>query len=129
MQKTDTMVFQMFENKIDHTTYFGDVVAYVEGIHMIPLLPHSRLTRSQQFVQEEWDTYFSDLPTNQSVAIGGWRGIIYANLALIDPKSSYMYFANMTNDTYSDEVLDGGASRTWYLAWAAGLGGADDLYD
>ena len=35
----------LFENKIDHTTYFGGNAQYVEGIHMLPLLPCSTLTR------------------------------------------------------------------------------------
>ena len=29
----------LFENKMDHTTYFGTNTEYIEGIHMIPLNP------------------------------------------------------------------------------------------
>lgn len=108
----------LFENKIDHTTYFGANVEYVEGIHMLPLSPASAYTRSPAFVQEEWDQYFA---TYAAGVAGGWRGVLYANLALVDPHASYAFFAQ---DGFSNEWLDGGASRTWYLALAAGLGGA-----
>ncbi|QSZ30780.1 hypothetical protein DSL72_000338 [Monilinia vaccinii-corymbosi] len=109
----------LFENKIDHTTYFGDAPELVEGIHMIPLLPHSTLTRTKEFVTEEWNTYFSNGRVDS--AVGGWQGILYANLAIIDPRTSWKYFAQAA---FNASWLDGGASRTWYLAWAAGLGGS-----
>lgn len=107
----------LFENKIDHTTYFGTNIEYIEGIHMLPLNPSSSLTRATPFVQEEWDMYFSNGRANVA---GGWRGILYANLALIDPRSSYAFFSS---GSFSNEYLDSGASRTWYLAMAAALGG------
>ena len=105
----------LFENKVDHATYFGDKVEYIEGIHMIPLNPSSAYTRSQQFVKEEWDTYFSNGRVDQ--VQGGWKGILYANLALIDAQKSYDFFA----DPNFNLQLDGGASRTWYLAYSAAL--------
>lgn len=110
---------QLFENKIDHTTYFGSNTEYIEGIHMIPLMPFSTLSRTREFVTEEWDYYFSDGRAD-SVA-GGWRGILYANLAIIDADSSYAFFSNTSFDM---GLLDGGASLTWYLTWAAALGGS-----
>lgn len=60
--------------------------------------------------------------TPASKVDGGWRGVLYANLALIDPKASWDFFAQ-PNFNYS--WIDGGATRTWYLAFAAGesLGG------
>lgn len=86
---------------------------------MLPLLPFSTYTRNKNFVQEEWNTFFSNSRVDQSE--GGWRGILYANLAIVDPKASYNWFKNANlNPNY----IDGGASRTWYLAFAAGLGGA-----
>lgn len=109
----------LFENKVDHTTYFGGNIEYIEGIHMLPLHPASPYTRRKQFVQEEWDQYFA---TYAATVAGGWRGILYANLAIIDPVTSYNFFAQ---DGFQNEWLDGGASRTWYLAFAAGLGGAN----
>lgn len=110
----------LFENKMDHTTYFGDLPEYIEGIHMLPLMPCSSLTRTPEFVQQEWDTYFSDSGIRPASEVtGGWKGIIMANYALIDPQASYEFFTNVSVDE-----LDGGASQTWYLAWAAALGGS-----
>lgn len=106
----------LFENKVDHTTYFGTNIEYIQGIHMIPLLPSSTLTRPTVFVTEEWAKYFSD-GRAESVS-GGWRGLLYANLALIDPVESWNFF---TQSNFDNSWLDGGASRTWYMALAAGM--------
>lgn len=109
----------LFENKIDHTTYFGTNIEYIEGIHMLPLNPSSTLTRNATFVREEWNTYFSNGRVDN--ISGGWKGILYANLAIIDPRTAYRFFAQ---SGFQPQWLDGGASRTWYLAYCAGLGGA-----
>ncbi|KIV99369.1 uncharacterized protein PV09_08914 [Verruconis gallopava] len=107
-----------FENKVDHATYFGMNSEYIQGIHMIPLAPPSSLVRTANFVKEEWATYFSDGRADQ--VGGGWRGILYANLALAHPKTAFEFFVRKDFDC---AWLDGGASRTWYLAWCAALGG------
>ncbi|KAK4545831.1 hypothetical protein LTR36_002395 [Oleoguttula mirabilis] len=114
----------VFENKIDHTTYFGGLPEYIEGIHMLPLMPFSTLTRSTTFVQQEWDAYFGFngiKPVDQ--VSGGWKGILMANLAIVDPTTSYKYFSNSTGNL-SLADLDGGTSQTWCLAWSAALGGS-----
>ncbi|KAF2195462.1 glycoside hydrolase family 81 protein [Zopfia rhizophila CBS 207.26] len=108
----------LFENKVDHTTYFGANPEYIQGIHMIPLNPSSTYTRPASFVKEEWDAYFSDGRTDK--VEGGWKGILYANLALIDPDAAFKFFSDPNFDL---GTLDGGASRTWYLAFTAALGG------
>ena len=114
----------LFENKIDHTTYFGRNPEYIEGIHMLPISPCGALTRSPQFVQEEWDTYFAEGAISPASQVqGGWRGILMADRALIDPVDSYNFFSNISG-TFQLSYLDGGASQTWYLAWAAALGGS-----
>lgn len=105
----------LFENKIDHTTYFGANIEYIQGIHMLPLLPCSSLTRTRTFVQQEWDAYFSN--GRVDAVQGGWRGVLYANLALINPVAAWNYFNSPNFDV---GTLDGGASRTWYMALAAG---------
>jgi endo-1,3(4)-beta-glucanase len=105
----------LFENKIDHTTYFGTNIEYIQGIHMLPLLPSSTLTRDFEFVTEEWNTYFSN--GRADAIVGGWKGILYANLAIINPTASWNFFAQSGFDA---SWLDGGASQTWYLALAAG---------
>jgi endo-1,3(4)-beta-glucanase len=108
----------LFENKADHTTYFGTNIEYIEGIHMIPLMPNSGLTRAAKFVTEEWNTYFSNGRVD-SIA-GGWKGVLYANLALVDAKSSWNFFSS---SSFNSASLDGGASLSWYLTYAAALGG------
>ncbi|RDI79040.1 hypothetical protein Vi05172_g10907 [Venturia inaequalis] len=132
-----------FENKVDHATYFGMNPEFIQGIHMIPLNPCSALIRTPTFgkphpppfsslcidrflltsflntVREEWSSYFSNSRVEQ--VGGGWRGILYANLALVDAQTAYGFFEQRGFD-YG--WIDGGASRTWYLAYCAALGGA-----
>ncbi|KAI1768593.1 glycoside hydrolase family 81 protein [Hypoxylon sp. FL1150] len=105
----------LFENKCDHTTYFGTNIEYIQGIHMIPLIPSTVLTRPDKFVKEEWATYFNNGRVDN--VAGGWRGILYGNLATIDPKTAWSFF---TQKNFDPSWLDGGASRTWYLAYCAG---------
>ncbi|KAF4768351.1 hypothetical protein HAV15_002079 [Penicillium sp. str.  len=112
----------LFENKVDHTTYFGANLEYIQGIHMLPLMPHSPFTRRKEFVHQEWQAMFAEnASTPASKVEGGWKGVLYANLALVDPKASWEFF---TQPNFDYSWIDGGATRTWYLAFAAGLGGA-----
>jgi endo-1,3(4)-beta-glucanase len=67
------------------------------------------------FVAEEWIKFFSGDRADQ--VAGGWRGILYANLAIIDPVAAWEFFSQ---PNFKPEWLDGGASRAWYLAYAAG---------
>lgn len=109
----------LFENKVDHVTYFGPNIEYVQGIHMLPIMASSGYTRGANFVTEEWKAFFDGGRVDK--IDGGWRGILYANLALIDPKAAWKWFSGPKFDV---KYLDGGASLTWYLALAAGLGGS-----
>ncbi|KAK5218315.1 endo-1,3-beta glucanase [Exophiala xenobiotica] len=112
----------LFENKVDHTTYFGTDLSYIQGIHMIPVMPFSTLTRTEQFVAEEWTTYFADGAVRDASGIdGGWKGIVYANFAIINPTAAYEFF---TQDNFDMSWIDGGASLTWYIAQSAMLGGS-----
>ncbi|KAJ9245103.1 CAZyme family GH81 [Paecilomyces variotii] len=111
----------LFENKVDHSTYFGNNLEYIQGIHMLPLMPNSAYLRSRNFVSQEWNAMFAPNASDPAQNVeGGWKGVLYANLALINPNASWNFFSQ-SNFSYS--WLDGGASRTWYLAYAAGLGG------
>ncbi|KAI5781408.1 endo-1,3(4)-beta-glucanase [Geopyxis carbonaria] len=101
----------LFENKVDHATYFGLNPEYIQGIHMIPLSPVSPYIRSAAFCQEEWNQWFS----NTSNINDGWKGILYANVALFNPRASWQFF---TQGGFNAAWIDGGASRTWYLAFA-----------
>ena len=86
---------------------------------MLPFNPSTPYIRTPAFVHEEWLAYFSSSSPYPAHNIsGGWRGILYANLASIDPKASWEFFAR---DDFDPGWLDGGASRTWALICAAGM--------
>lgn len=110
-----------FMNKVDHQTYFGQNEEYIEGIHMIPLTPISAYIRSPTFVAEEWSAVIEPILSGVD---SGWLGILMANLAIANATASYKFF---TSPSFSTNYLDGGASLTWYLTYAAGLGGAGDF--
>ncbi|KAK4934277.1 endo-1,3-beta glucanase, partial [Elasticomyces elasticus] len=111
----------LFENKADHVTYFGTNIEYIQGIQMIPAMPFSTLTRTKKFVTEEWQEYFNDGAVDAAQNVqGGWKGILFGNLAIINPKAAWNFFSQ---NNFDASWLDGGASLTWYLAYAAGLGG------
>ncbi|KAK5420217.1 endo-1,3-beta glucanase [Exophiala xenobiotica] len=85
-------------------------------------MPFSTLTRTEQFVAEEWTTYFADGAVRDASGIdGGWKGIVYANFAIINPTAAYEFF---TQDNFDMSWIDGGASLTWYIAQSAMLGGS-----
>ena len=48
----------LFENKIDHATFFGGESEFVHGIHMLPISPITSYMRPSSFVAHEWATYF-----------------------------------------------------------------------
>ncbi|KAK9471911.1 endo-1,3(4)-beta-glucanase [Dipodascopsis tothii] len=107
----------LFENKVDHTTYFGTNLEYIQGIHMIPLSPVSSYMRTPEFVEQEWKEKLASLAPTLT---DGWKGILYGNLALYDPQSAYDFFAT---SSFNTSYLDNGASQTYYLAYCAGVGG------
>lgn len=81
---------------------------------MLPLTPISPYIRSTTFVNEEWNVYFNGRTGSID---DGWKGILWANYAIIQPKAAFDFF-NAAN--WQDKWLDGGASRTWYMAFAGG---------
>jgi endo-1,3(4)-beta-glucanase len=86
---------------------------------MLPVGSHSGLTRPAEFVKEEWATYF-DNGRVDSIS-DGWKGVAYANYALVDAKTAWNFFSQ---PNFNSGWLDGGASLSWYLAMSAMLGGA-----
>ncbi|KAK2595427.1 endo-1,3-beta glucanase [Conoideocrella luteorostrata] len=107
----------LFENKVDHTTYFDPSIEAIQGIHMIPLLPPSLYVRDETFVREEWEAYFSQGRVDE--IRNAWKGIIYANYATVEPQKAWEFF---TSKEFDPQWLDGGASLTWYMAYSAALG-------
>jgi endo-1,3(4)-beta-glucanase len=87
---------------------------------MVPVAAHTGFIRQQKFISQEWGTFFSN--GRVDTINSGWKGAIYADYAYVNPKTTWGFFsqANFNSGTW----LDGGASRTWYLALAAMMGGA-----
>ncbi|EEQ38914.1 hypothetical protein CLUG_03040 [Clavispora lusitaniae ATCC 42720] len=106
----------LFDNKIDHTTYFGQQTQYIHGIHMLPITPCSSYIRSPTFVEQEWNQKLNGVIN--SVA-DGWKGILMLNVALFDPDTAYKFFSS---SSFSNNFLDNGMSLTWALAYCAGVG-------
>ena len=85
---------------------------------MLPLSPVSAYTRSPAFISEEWSSFFSQSSFRPASNVtGGWRGVLYGNLACINPRAAWEFFSQ---EKFDSNWIDGGASRTWYLAFAAG---------
>ncbi|CCK67974.1 endo-1,3(4)-beta-glucanase KNAG_0A02850 [Huiozyma naganishii CBS 8797] len=79
----------LFENKIDHTTYFGNELQYIQMIHAIPITPASSFIRTPKFVREEWEEKLAPILNNVN---DGWKGVMMLNMALFDPAGSYAFF-------------------------------------
>ncbi|RDA88085.1 hypothetical protein CP532_5291 [Ophiocordyceps camponoti-leonardi (nom. inval.)] len=108
----------LFENKVDHTTFFDGSIEAIQGIHMIPILAPTAFVRRPRFVEEEWETYFSK---GRIDGVGNaWKSIVYASYATVNPEAAYKFF---TSKDFQPQWLDGGASLTWFMAYAAALGG------
>ncbi|EGW30633.1 endo-1,3-beta glucanase [Spathaspora passalidarum NRRL Y-27907] len=110
----------LFENKIDFATYFGRGTIgdeWIHGIHMLPITPISSFIRSPKFVKEEWEQKLSGIVEQIP---DGWKGILMLNKALFDPKSAWDWFSS---DNWNPALIDNGMSRTWSLAYIAGVGG------
>lgn len=105
-----------FENKLDHTTYFGTLTQYIQGIHMLPITPASSFVRRPLFVQQEWESILKSIVSNIT---DGWRGILMLNVALYDPTTAYNFF---NSSSFQTAYLDNGMSKTWSLAYCAGVG-------
>ncbi|KAF5093681.1 hypothetical protein D0Z03_002322 [Geotrichum reessii] len=103
----------LFENKVDYATWFSARTECKHGIHMIPITSVSSFIRGPEYVKEEWDEKLGPIINDVD---DGWKGILYSNMALYDPVSSYNFFAQTDFD---NKWLDDGMSRTWALAYPA----------
>lgn len=106
----------LFENKIHHTTYFGNEIQYIQGIHMLPITPVSSIIRGPTFVKQEWDEKLKDVAGNVN---DGWKSVLMLNVALYDPTTAYKFFSD---GSFNEKLLDNGLSRTWALTYCAGVG-------
>lgn len=104
-----------FENKIDHTTYFGALLQYIQGIHMVPTTPISSFIRSPQFVEEEWNGQLKAIIDSVD---DGWKGILYLDYALTNAQEAFNFFSS---SSFKTQWLDNGQSRTWGLAFTKAL--------
>lgn len=108
----------LMDNKIAYTTYFGDNIEYIHGIHMLPITPASSLIRGATFVSQEWTEKLQLIVGSLS---SGWLGILRLNQALYDAATAYSFF---TSSSFSSNYLDGGQSLTWSLVFSAGISNA-----
>lgn len=112
----------LFDRLVNHTTYFGDQVSFVQGIHMLPINPSSAYTRKAGFVREEWDQYFAGNKSG-SLTGGGFVGHVYVNLAIADVEGAKESYEFMLQQPVNGSFVDG-MSLAWNLAYTAGLGGS-----
>jgi endo-1,3(4)-beta-glucanase len=106
----------MFENKIHHTTFFGNNPEFIHGIHMLPISPITAYIKSKEFVSQEWNKWFDGYRTKSD----DWTSVLNANLALWSPKTAFEFFAG---DGFEEKWLQQGESRAWYLFYSAALAG------
>lgn len=112
-----------YANSMGYFTYFGAQTQYVSGIHMLPLTPISPYIRTANFVQGEWNSLLE--PLFNDLWNTGWAGILFSNLAISDPQTSWNFFNNGSVVDFNFYNLDDGQSLSWALTFAAGLGGGD----
>ncbi|KAK2041431.1 family 81 glycosyl hydrolase [Colletotrichum somersetense] len=112
----------LWDRKANHTTYFGDQIAYIQGIHMLPIVPSSAYVRAASFVREEWDQYFAGNKSG-SLTSDAFAGHVYVNLAIADEAGAAESYRFMTSLTPSSPYL-GGVSLAWDIAYTAALGGS-----
>ncbi|KAK5815981.1 endo-1,3-beta-glucanase Engl1 [Linnemannia elongata] len=107
----------LFENKVDHTTYFSPRLATLEciqGIQMIPATPALPLIRSEKFVRQEWE---SVLRSRAEEIDDGWKSILMMNYATLDKAGAWKYFA----ESEQPVQLDDGMTLTWAMFYVASL--------
>ncbi|KAG2187346.1 hypothetical protein INT44_005032 [Umbelopsis vinacea] len=98
-----------FEQKADYTTYFGRYLEYIHGIQQLPMTPElGEYIKDPEFVKQEWD---QKLDRVLDKVQGGWKGVLLANYAIINPTAAYSQLRTAT--------MDGGQSRAFSMYFAA----------
>ncbi|KAI8597923.1 endo-1,3-beta-glucanase Engl1 [Dissophora ornata] len=105
----------LFENKVDHATYFSPRIECIQGIQMIPATPALPLVRRREFVQQEWTSL---LESRVGEIQDGWKSILMMNYAMLDKEGAWQYFAA---DNGSPVPLDDGMTKTWALFYVASM--------
>jgi len=72
----------LFENKVDHATYFSNNIECIQGIHMIPLAPPSALVRSRNFGEISNLSVSAALPIRNALNMG-FAAAEYATISLM----------------------------------------------
>ncbi|KAF9925983.1 hypothetical protein FBU30_004336 [Linnemannia zychae] len=104
----------LFENKVDHTTYFSPRIECIQGIQMIPATPALPLIRRVEFVKQEWERLLK--PYIDSIQ-DGWKSILMMNYGMLDKPGAWKYFAEAKEPI----PLDDGMTLTWALFYVASL--------
>lgn len=86
---------------------------------MQPISPASAYLRPPAFAKAEFDA----VSRSARVEDPGCCGVLYANVALFDPRASLAFFRDGERGAWDERWVGLGASRTWYLVWSAALGG------
>jgi endo-1,3(4)-beta-glucanase len=109
-------ITKLYENKLHHTTFFGNNIEFIHGIHMLPISPISAYMRSKKFVNEEWQSFFKG--NNFMPKADGWRSVLFGNQALIEPLASFRFFAS---EKFKSSWIGVGESRAYYLFYSSVL--------
>ena len=104
--KNNKIVGILFNNKADHTTWFGNNLEFIHGIHMMPYTSALTKLRNNEFVKEEWEfigNYAKEMDNSNP-----WKSVLMLNYSQIDS----------TLDTYNflkTAILDDGMTRSYTL--------------
>ncbi|KAH8555313.1 glycosyl hydrolase family 81-domain-containing protein [Umbelopsis sp. PMI_123] len=94
---------------MSQTTYFGRYLEYIHGIQQLPMTPElGEYIKDPEFVNEEWNQKLERALDNASA---GWKGVLLANYAIINPTAAYPQLRTAT--------MDGGQSRAFSMYFAA----------
>ncbi|KAG0045532.1 hypothetical protein BGZ83_009263 [Gryganskiella cystojenkinii] len=102
----------LFENKVDHTTYFSPRIECIQGIQMIPATPALPLVRRREFVLQEWESLLQD---RVKEVVDGWKSVLMLNYGTLNKSAAWEYFTQED----SKVPLDDGMTRTWALFYVA----------
>ncbi|KAF9276664.1 hypothetical protein BGZ68_009865 [Mortierella alpina] len=105
----------LYENKVDHTTFFSSRTECIQGIQMIPATPVLPLIRRTTFVRQEWDDLLRPIVGNIT---DGWKSVLMTNFGVLDKDAAWNFFAT---GNITSQPLDDGLSRTWALFYVASL--------